>query len=560
MEADGVTGLLLVCGLACAQPLVAVSGGNAVMRSRAPGADARDLAAGRNVLEVSACRGEFESVSLVVYAREDLKGLRVTVSPLWAPGGTIPASAVDVRIVKWWYQGEMRDLERNHPVEASQVRVLTPELLLHDDALVRVDRERQENWLRSTAEDGTETYLMCSGRDSEKLADVRPADSVRLRSVDVGAGRCREFWLNVHVPEHARPGVYVGVVAVTSSAGDARLRMRVTVRSFGLAPSRLIYSLYYRGRLDPARLRQGFRLRGRHSRFGGGVGGQAPIESDLKSVQQYRAEIADMRDHGVLYPTSYQGWGKGLRRALAIRRQEGLPTGRFYTLACGATANAPVREWLDLLGRYGYEQVYFYGADEAEGDALTAQRADWAAVQQAGGKTFVATYHRSRAYEVMGGLLNCAVVSGLPNAEDAARWHAVGSECFAYLCPQVGVEDPVIYRRRFGVALARAGYDGAMDYAYQHAFGHIWNDFDDPEYRDHVFAYPTVNGVVPTVEWEGFREAVDDVRYLTTLEQAIAGARDRGLAVEAQSFTNTLPTADLDADRERMAEWIERLR
>ena len=56
-----------------------------------------------------------------------------------------------------------------------------------------------------------------------------------------------------------------------------------------------------------------------------------------------------------------------------------------------------------------------------------------------------------------------------------------------------------------------------MNYAYQHAFGHIWNDFDSTKFRDHVFAYPTTDGVIDTIQWEGFREAVDDIRYLTIL-------------------------------------------
>jgi hypothetical protein len=60
-----------------------------------------------------------------------------------------------------------------------------------------------------------------------------------------------------------------------------------------------------------------------------------------------------------------------------------------------------------------------------------------------------------------------------------------------------------------------------MDFAYQYPFGQsIWNDFDDgttPRYRDHVFAYPTSNGVIDTIQWEGWREGVDDTRYVATL-------------------------------------------
>ncbi len=32
----------------------------------------------------------------------------------------------------------------------------------------------------------------------------------------------------------------------------------------------------------------------------------------------------------------------------------------------------------------------------------------------------------------------------------------------------------------------------------------IWHDFDYNQYRDYVFAYPTMNGVVDTTKWEGF--------------------------------------------------------
>jgi hypothetical protein len=60
-----------------------------------------------------------------------------------------------------------------------------------------------------------------------------------------------------------------------------------------------------------------------------------------------------------------------------------------------------------------------------------------------------------------------------------------------------------------------------MNFAYQYPFGAAWNDFDSPkrdkDYRDHMFTYPTSDGVIGTVQWEGFREGVDDTRYLATL-------------------------------------------
>jgi hypothetical protein len=101
-------------------------------------------------------------------------------------------------------------------------------------------------------------------------------------------------------------------------------------------------------------------------------------------------------------------------------------------------------------------------------------------------------------------------------------------------------------------------------YHYQHGFGHVWNDFDDPTYRDHVFAYPTFDGVIDTLQWEGFREGIDDVRYLTTLVQRIEQAKTdpakQRLAKEAEQWVATIDVAaDLDGLRGKTVEWILRL-
>ena len=44
--------------------------------------------------------------------------------------------------------------------------------------------------------------------------------------------------------------------------------------------------------------------------------------------------------------------------------------------------------------------------------------------------------------------------------------------------PQSDREEPETFRRHYGVRLWQAGYDVEMTYAYQHGFGHAWNDFD----------------------------------------------------------------------------------
>jgi hypothetical protein len=48
-----------------------------------------------------------------------------------------------------------------------------------------------------------------------------------------------------------------------------------------------------------------------------------------------------------------------------------------------------------------------------------------------------------------------------------------------------------------------------------------WNDFIGTEYnfRSFNWIYPGIEAPIDTIEWEGYREAIDDVRYATLLKQ-----------------------------------------
>jgi len=45
-----------------------------------------------------------------------------------------------------------------------------------------------------------------------------------------------------------------------------------------------------------------------------------------------------------------------------------------------------------------------------------------------------------------------------------------------------------------------------------------------------MFVYPTVDGVIDTIAWEGYREGIDDLRYLATLRKAIGKAEKSAAA------------------------------
>jgi len=504
---------------------------------------------GDTVLRVTACPGEYEPASFAVLAVKDLKGLRLSITDLKSRGigRSIPSTAIEAHIVKCWYQSG-RDIHfRNE-------RILTPELLLKDDALVRVDFEKKQNYLQSTPPGrGKASYVLISAKDSAGLANISPRDANELLPVDILAGTLKQFWLTIRVPEGAPAGEYSGEVRLrTESDTESHVPLRVRVLPFELEPPVLRYSIYYRGRLR--------------------ANGLGSISSEWKSARQYEAEMRDLKAHGVEYPTVYQGYDTDLlNQMFHLRDRAGLPKGPLYTLGIGTGASGRpeqlaalkngVKRWIDIASAHGYGPVYVYGIDEAKGERLKAQQKAWEAVKEAGGRVFVACYRGT--FEAMGDRLGLAVFAGRPDRGEAGKYHRVGSEIFCYANPQVGVEEPETYRRNFGLLLWKANFDGAMDYAYQHSFGHIWNDFDHNNYRDHVFTYPTADGVIDTVQWEGFREGVDDVRYLSTLLKAIEKARRSYSpdAAEAERWLEQLdPTRDLDDLRNGMVEWILKLR
>ena len=175
-------------------------------------------------------------------------------------------------------------------------------------------------------------------------------------------------------------------------------------------------------------------------------------------------------------------------------------------------------------------------------------------------------------FELVGDLLDLPVIARQSPA-DVPRVHALGHRMHNYANPSGAIEQPYTYRYSFGLWLARSGMDGSHTYAYQHGWGagksmgRIWDDFDDKVYRSIAFAYPTVDGVVDTLQWEGVREAVDDVRYLTTLRKAIAEAKRAGepkvtaLAQEAEQWLDQLNIeGDLQEARRQMASRIIALR
>ena len=515
----------------------------------------------RDMIDIMACRGEYEPASFAVRPLvRDIAGLLIEGTDLVGNSGTISRNNIDIRIVKAWYQGAGGwSTIGQSPLGGEPT--LVPELLLKDDRLVQVDQEAKRNQIRLDFPGGGR-YVSTNDLASANERLIIPArtfpvrDTTQLQPLDIPRNESRQFWITMHIPATAIAGNYMGKILLKEYGTIiGSFDLHVTVLPFDLAKPGLTYSIYYRGQLSD----------------------EPTISSELKSRVQFETELRNMIAHGIANPTVYQRLDRRqLSDVFAIRESVGIAPDVLYYLGTG-TGNPATTEdlgelrnrmksLLDIPAINRFRETYVYAIDEAKDETLNSQQKAWNVVHDIGAKVFAAGYKGT--FERVGSALDLLVLAGIPNKEEIQKFHTIEGKVFSYANPQTGPENPYLFRRNYGLDLWRNGYDGAMPYAYQDSMGFIWNDIDHSRWRDHVFAYPTVDGVIDTLAWEGFREGVDDVRYITTLEKSLATIKSsrledkHGIILEADKFLEDLKGytgVDIDGMRRRIVSYIIQL-
>ena len=520
-------------------------------------------------MKVRACRGEYEPASFVVTASKPLAAVRIEVAPVSGPGEPWPEAAIDVRVRRKFGA--------------------SPILLVHDEGFLRtVPAPTQDN-------PDAVTYV--------PTGELRDADELQPVAIE----KRKQFWVTVHVPETAKAGTYSTVLKIVPENDDATtLTLEIEVYSFDLMEPMVEYSIYY-----PVRLASE-------------VPPDDPLSFGNLTEEQYVAELKNMLAHGMSNPNIHEGCVKArpdgsldfsvlamlldLRESVGMRPEVLYIGGHPFPFYDGELTDEQrqmvhryVREIDDWARQRGYSEVFYMGRDEWWGEQLLRERDSMMAVDEAGGKVFVAVMH-PEFFDRVGDVLHCPVlqspVSRHVNAAfrkylakygemEAARRaaeiggagrfevmirnrryrkaidgaHRAGHKILTYMNPSAGVPYPDLQRRNEGLGLWRVGFDGTMTWAYTHNGGDKVNQF-----MYYAKVYRTENGVVDTVYWEGYREGVDDMRYLTTLYAELRSATgrfpDNPLIDETHAWLKAIDVVrgDLDAIRAEMARRIVALR
>ncbi len=136
-------------------------------------------------VRLSAARGEYEPVQVVLRPKQALTGLTASISDLAGDGATIPASAVDLMRVGYVY-------------------VHTP-----------TDAQGAVGWWPDP---------------------LPPLDA----PIDLAAGENQPLWLRVHVPANARPGDYRATLSLQADGWSAQVPVELRVWDFEMPAERSI--------------------------------------------------------------------------------------------------------------------------------------------------------------------------------------------------------------------------------------------------------------------------------------------------------------------------------
>lgn len=456
-------------------------------------------------LSTFAARGEREPLTFVIYAARGLRNVRVEASDLKCGAGVIGRESLTLRSV------------------------------------VRAPR-------RFTYRSPTE--------DHRVVSRFLP----RLKPFDLPAGCFREVWITIGVPEDAKPGLYTGSITIRPDSCAATVApLKLEVLPFRLPrPAGRRYGVYHN------------------------------VKTDAQNRERSKRELIDIREHGgsQIYPVlriQYEAQPSGkigisygdieggltlicevgmegpvvintgfniLQRLLKLKHEELDANEAFRT-----TARRAIEGLKRVQERFSDLEIALTHLDEVFGHRTRLPRyiAMTKAAQQVPGFRFYITFHTvGESAEPLRCQLDPYVdirghhgysfewwlSRGHTFEEYKRELRGSGDEAWFYLNPNRIWRDATLQRLVNGLYVWLSPFSGRMDWGHSKPVGDPFNDLDGKSTdTGYVFWSPTdPDELVPTRDWEAWREGIDDAGYLLMLESLIDQYKDTDAARAAAQW------------------------
>lgn len=505
---------------------------------------------------------EYEPASFVLYPFANQQQVQLAVGELKNAAGVVfPAGQLDLKVVKVWYQNG--NAWYSYFQDAGLE--LVPELLLHDENLVRVDTAQRANYARVGQGQDARHVWISAPRKIDVPFDHYAAgfqDAKTLQPVALHAGEFKQFVLTARTTTATSPGLYRGFISVTSP-GQAPRQIPVAVRvlpfqlphpkaNYDVDKDFVVTMMGAWPKIDaahPAFKPTLANLRAHN------ILNLGPAVNPATPEAQAAAHVAAMKEAG--FRTDYIINGNLPWQGA----HDGTPLKHDELRAFKRSAQA----WKALYQKhFGHNNAAISLGDEQGAPWVMKTRPAWRILHEEGLKSDLAGHEH--IFVKGGHMLDNHATAGSPGeGHKAETWRAVGHGRVGFYANQhTGSENPAFVRRQHGLLGYLSNFDMVNNYEF--AYG-PWNDLATELYKPMTLAYPTSQGLVDTLAWEGFREGIDDIRYATRLRQlareAIAsGNLDRvyaGRQVSQWFILMDGQAVDLDRVRLEMIEKIAHL-
>ena len=473
-------------------------------------------------LRIYSALNEYEPASFVIYAFKQHGKVAFEVSDLKSKDGNVfPKSRLDLKTVKVWYQAG----NAWYSYFQDNGYKLCPELLLNDEDLIKVDTKKVSNYARLIEEDGTVHYhwltpppavdsvLEHLGKTSYRLdgsfRSMKPnfKDSKTFAGATLNEGEFKQFFLTAHVTEDCKPGVYSGAITL-KDGGKVIGKIPVQLR---ILPFKLPDPMQYKNVNKPYRTR--------FNEYNGFEFVRALNGNDFKLAEKQLISILkNFAAHHHVIPGFRGAYSRfdiidkaGLKRdfiATTSMRLNNLAEMRF-------DAKRQKEDHIRKFGRYNFNLAW---GDEYGGATLRGILPMVKIYREEGFGFWSNSRH---TYALAGWLASQFTPPVWPDFRshvqpDKFTFISPDNEYGWYACQHVGVENPAFNRRQYGLGPWRAGLTCNYNYAH-HLDG--FNDTRGGTFRAMNFIYTDGNGALTTIQWEAFREAIDDIRYATLIQQ-----------------------------------------
>ena len=506
-------------------------------------------------IQIVAAKGEYEPASFVLVADADLGKVSFAVGDLKTADGRIFSAAnLDLKTVKVWYQaGNAWTSYFGDPKLK-----LCPELLLNDEDLVKVDTKKGWNYARLTEQDGTVHYHWLNPtRDVDNRMEEANhyrvdnsflnmkenfSDAATHQGATLGRGEYKQFFLTANVTRDVKPGLYKGEVKVkgvgvgVGVGGQVVIPVVLRVLDFELPPPKCYFDVdkdFCIWFCEYVSLDHIMAVNGNNRPLA-----ERQLVAILRDFVRHNETTPCYREN-----VSNPEFGREAGMVFDGKMQTGI-----MHLGEAAEMRYRARRQKEMLTKkFGWQPFYLFWGDEFGLSTLRGVR-DMVKIYHDEG--FRWPVNSQAAYDAGAYMSDIWWPPYNPDSRSSApvfKYNQLGGDGYFgwYASQHVGSENPAFNRRQYGFGPYRAGFSSDFNYAH-HLQG--WNDIGHDLYRPMMFVYGTGNGCVDTLQWEGFREGIDDIRYATKLKQ-LAEPLVKGTADQRYAAKKALQLlADADGD------------